>query len=627
MSYVAHPFEQYFDDLLTALTGGISREEHQFLGPDIPYALAVPGAKPETVRVCGQSGEMYRLFDPVRDFAYSSADEAVHWLPKGRTPDEGSRFYVRYYPDENRASLTDRNPGSVNFLIAGAFARQYTVVSQQMETIYRSAFSDLADGPSLDHVAALFGIDRRGARSAMGEVLFSRATPAPADISLPAGTLVSTADGRNFETRDRRTLRRGQLSVSVPVRAQVEGPLGRVDRAAISLMNRPLFGIDQVSNQQATFFAAEKETDDELRRRIKATLERAGRATVDAIRYGLIEDLPEVTETNVQVTERAETPGLVEVRLGLDSAAADGDLVRRVEESLLAARPAGVRVVHNLHSRTPNSATNQARGPRPMPLLSGSRRAVTLPAAISARLPPDLLPLRAEIRLRYAEQNLSAAQREAIEEGARTALTSYMDSLTMGGDIIYYKIIARLLEPEAVADASLYLAARVPDAAAPAGANWYAENLATENRKASLSPADCFVGPMDEIVNVQARIALSQKTTGAAPAKDALAAAKIIVEAAINRAIAAVYDAIARQHDAGAAAESFLLSRAALIAEARTALDAASSEFVLAPDRPVVINADFTESGRRLADAAEIPLLTYQIPFLTKLDIDAPEGI
>ena len=43
MSFVAQPYERFVDDLLTALTGGVTREEHRFIGTEQPYTLATPG--------------------------------------------------------------------------------------------------------------------------------------------------------------------------------------------------------------------------------------------------------------------------------------------------------------------------------------------------------------------------------------------------------------------------------------------------------------------------------------------------------------------------------------------------------------------------------------------------------
>ena len=320
MTFVAQSFERFADDLLTALTGGMIREEHRFTGPAELYSLASPGAIAATVKVFGQRNDSFALFEGGVDYDYKSEEGVIVWREEGRPPDDQSYFYVNYYLQEGRRRLTDRNPGGVTTILAEAFAREFAVLHKQMEMIYRSAFVDLATGTSLDHVAALLAINRKDAKFASGEALFKRSTPAEGDITIPAGALVSTDQGQNFETTDKRTLRRGQLSVIAPIRAQVEGPAGRVEAGAIKSVNRPIFGVESVINEAATFFATEKETDEELRRRIKGTLERAGKSTLNAIKFSLIEEVPGVNEGNVQVIEGAE-PGKVEVKFGLS----DGD--------------------------------------------------------------------------------------------------------------------------------------------------------------------------------------------------------------------------------------------------------------------------------------------------------------
>ena len=275
MTFVAQNYERFADDLLTALTGGVIREEHRFTGPAELYSLASPGAIAATLKVFGQRNDSFSLFEENLDYDYKSEEGVIVWREKGRLPDDQSYFYVNYYLQEGRRRLTDRNPGGVTTTLAEAFAREFAVLHKQMEMIYQSAFVDLAKGTSLDHVAALLGINRKDAKFASGEALFKRNSPAEGDITIPVGAVVSTNEGQNFETTDKRTLRRGQLSVVAPIRAQVEGPAGRVEAGGIKNINRPIFGVEFVTNEAATFFVTEK-TDEELRRRIKGTLERAG---------------------------------------------------------------------------------------------------------------------------------------------------------------------------------------------------------------------------------------------------------------------------------------------------------------------------------------------------------------
>src|SRR5262249_12415470 len=202
-----------------------------------------------------ERNEAFAVFERDIDYTYDSGTNAIRWKQGGSQPDDRSFFYVGYYPQEAQRRLTDRNPGSVTTTLAEAFSRELAVLHRQMQGIYESGFVDLARGSALDHVVALLCLTRKNARFASGEVLFKRSSPAPGDIAIPAGTVVSTDRGQNFETTDKRTLRRGQLAVTVQIRAQVEGSAGKVDAGAIKNINRPIFGIDSVTNEAATFFA------------------------------------------------------------------------------------------------------------------------------------------------------------------------------------------------------------------------------------------------------------------------------------------------------------------------------------------------------------------------------------
>lgn len=607
MSFVAEPYEQFVDDLLTALTGGTVREEHQFSGPDDSYSLSTPGAIAFTLKVTGTRGDQYAVFEQGIEFTYDETAQAIHWKPNAKLPDLATYVYVNYYVQDAPARLTDRNPGSVTTTLAEAFAREFAVLHQQMDGIYRSAFIDLASGSSVDHIAALLGVTRKDPRFASGEVLFKRGTPAPGDILIPAGTVVSTDQGQNFETTDKRTLRRGQLSVICPIRAQVEGTPGKVDAVAIKNINRPIFGIDSVQNDSATFFGSGRETDAELKQRVQGALERAGKSTVDAIRYALIEDIPEITEDNIQVAENPQTVGLVEVKLGIESSTPD--LVSRVEDSIFAARPAGVRVTHNLPTDAPSAgqetadaitraqAVDDLQGQGELPGLNH------VPANVLSTMPDRVLPMRAEALLRLAGQNLSAAQKETIEDGVRTAIAGYINGLPMGAPLMFNKLLGLVVQPDDIADAALLVGGE-------SGGAFYSfkGNLATDGRKAKIDPTRIFVGLMDEpvfvdiVVQLEANPAVKSSTP-----PQVTAALKSAITQALNLMLAGAARTIAKQD---------------VVSAIRTVVASTSPELQLAAGTPVSLNADFAESGRLLNNTDTLALADNESPSLRNLTVN-----
>jgi uncharacterized phage protein gp47/JayE len=604
MTFVAQNYERFADDLLTALTGGVIREEHRFTGPAELYSLASPGAVAATVKVFGQRNDSFALFEGGIDYDYKSEEGVIVWKEKGRLPDDQSYFYVNYYLQEGRRRLTDRNPGGVTTTLAEAFAREFAVLHKQMEMIYQSAFVDLAKGTSLDHVAALLGINRKDAKFASGEALFKRSAPAEGDITIPVGALVSTDQGQNFETTDKRTLRRGQLSVVATIRAQAEGPAGRVEAGAIKNVNRPIFGVESVINEAATFFATEKETDEELRRRIKGTLERAGKSTLNAIKFSLIEEVPGVNEGNVQVSEGAE-PGKVEVKFGLGGAV-DPDLVRRIEESLFNSRAAGVRVTHNLPTRGGQGAAQSAAPSVARPEVVGHFAAkgepipaIHAPRETLNRMPEGVIELQIEVLLRLTEQNLSASQKENIEDDVLSRVVDFIEALPMGADLVYNKLLGRVIEPEEVSDAILLI--RTAPSGAPAS-EAYKANLATDGRKAKVDRRRVFVGLMNEAIFIDVQVTLEEKPQAQG------AAVTPLIETAINDT---VKGALAAARDK--------LSKAGLRAAIGAVIADTGLQFVA--DNPVIINAEYEETGRLLNNTDEVAVEEHQVLELRKADI------
>lgn len=604
MSFVAQPYERFVDDLLTALTGGVTREEHQFVSSDEPYALASPGVIASSVKVFGHRNNGFVLFEGGIDYLYKADQEAIVWNQNGRLPDDHSYFYVNYYLQEGIRRLTDRNPGSVTATLGEAFAREFAIVHKQMQMIYESAFVDLATGTSLDHVAALLSLTRKDAKFAGGEVLFRRSSPAEGDIAVPAGTLVSTDQGQNFETTDKRTLRKGQLSVIAAIRAQVEGPAGRVEAAAIKNINRPIFGIDSVSNEGATFFATEKETDEELRRRIKGTLERAGKSTLNSIKSSLIEEIPGINEGNVQVTESAGMPGRVEVKFGLGSTV-EPDLVRRIEESIFSSRPAGVRVVHNLPTRS-ESGGAATTGSQPSNITRASvvadfdqkeqpPLAVPLPAEVLAGMPDGIVNLQVEVLLRLTEGNLSVPQKENIEDGVRTAVAGFIEAIPMGADLIYNKLLGRVVESDEVADAILLVGAA---GGGNGSANmFYNSNIGTDGRKAKVDINNVYVGLMGETILIDVLVLVEEAPNELTPRQ-------------ITQALTTAVENAVKSTLTGASEK---LLKTDLRSEVSSTITTQAPGLQLIANNAVVINALYEESGRLLNNTDEVSVESHQV--------------
>lgn len=133
-------------------------------------------------------------------------------------------------------------------------------------------------------------------------------------------------------------------SVTVPVEATEPGPGSNVDAATVTVMPTPPAGVTGVTNEAPIEGGRSAEPDDQLRERAKHALERAGNATLNALRFGVL-DVDGVEE--VEVVDHAADPSLPlgDVRLRYS---ASGDLVKvehEVLQAVNATRAAGIRVV------------------------------------------------------------------------------------------------------------------------------------------------------------------------------------------------------------------------------------------------------------------------------------------
>src|SRR5688572_21215000 len=103
MSYAAEPYGVFVDDLLSSLTGGITREEFRY--PALQGAPQLSfGADhvPSTVRIHGLSNGKFFRFESERDYVVG-ADGELTWLAaaadapsEARLPDLGSYYYASY---------------------------------------------------------------------------------------------------------------------------------------------------------------------------------------------------------------------------------------------------------------------------------------------------------------------------------------------------------------------------------------------------------------------------------------------------------------------------------------------------------------------------------------------------
>ena len=465
MSYAAEPYPVFAEDLLANLTGGVSRIRFRFVEEARPFEIgsdAFPIAT--TVRVHGLAGGEFRQFVAGTDFVL--VDDVVEWIeqeggpglpaPTATWPDEGSDFWVGFDREPGHHQppvLTDRNPGSITRTLAESMAMEFAVLSHQLDAVYDAAFLETAVGRDLDRVVELVGVTRRGQLNAHGEITFRRSTPASADITVASGTLVSTAEPPlvTVETVGTVALRRGTLAVSAPVRAVEQGPGGVAEARALSVLHRPILGVEEVVNVQPLTFGGAAETDEEVRVRARRALETSGRSTIGAIR-GALASLDEIREQDILIEEdHLAFPGLIKVVI---AAELDDDTARAASRLLEEYRPAGIEILHDLPAPTASAPVVGDVEP------GGGGDGPTPPGTVSG----TWFPVRMRAVVTPESTELTERERDALALETIDAIRSYFDDISVGQPVVYNQIVARVMSVPGVLDVVLDLS---PTSAGP----------------------------------------------------------------------------------------------------------------------------------------------------------------
>lgn len=187
-----------------------------------------------------------------------------------------------------QSDLSDVNDASqFKHLLSGP-AREMDEIYFQMGSM-RDLFSlDAAQGDDLDARAQEIQpalLTRIAATKATGFVVFSRAVTS-GTVNIPAGTVVKTADGKEFETTAVGTiLDTFSVSADVPIIAKVAGADGNVVASTIIKFDNKPTGVDSVTNNADTNFGTDEESDDAFRDRIREFISSLARCTPEALEF------------------------------------------------------------------------------------------------------------------------------------------------------------------------------------------------------------------------------------------------------------------------------------------------------------------------------------------------------
>lgn len=371
------PFQELIDSLEERVRYGVEQPASiAFFFKRAVTSYELPRDAFAITQVSGMTGGNFTVFEAGRQYSFSAS--RLIWIDETVRPDEGSRVEVEFTYRDLPSGLTDFNPGSVAGTLIRAAARELTLLYDQMDQAYRRAFIDQANGVALDNVVALLGEARQAAQKAQGKVTFFRKRAATQTVVIAKSTKVADQGGRAFVTTeegripsvtdeivsdrkvknriaelvgvwrrsdtaddahklpaavdsDERTIKSaaapapplpaGELlvrykpkSVTVAIEALDAGSDSNVNAGTITIMPTPPPNVDGVTNEERTTGGMEAEPDNLLRERAKHALERAGNATLNAIKFSVL-DVEGVRGVEVLDHQTDESIPLGEVRV------------------------------------------------------------------------------------------------------------------------------------------------------------------------------------------------------------------------------------------------------------------------------------------------------------------------
>lgn len=320
--------------------------------------------------------------------------------------------------------LTDVNPGSVVRTLVEAFGREMAEAHARLSLIYEMGFIDTAAGESLDFLVALLGQARIDGLQVVGEAVFTRDGRVAGRVVIPDGTRLGvqiiSGGAARYKTAREAELEAGQNAVTVPIvadPAEGEDPAVHLLSDNVSwevTQDAPLAGVGSVSIPRATAMRGYRETDDDLRRRVKGLIDAAGGGTIKAMERAI---LGTGHATGV-VFRDANSDGLPKLQPGQLEVVVDGDL----------ALPGAYEAIRD--------AINQAKGPGILVSLRG----------ITTR------SISVQLKVMPSAPNLSASRKLALRRSIEQTVQGAIEALKVGEKLLWNPLQAKVLTIDGVLD-------------------------------------------------------------------------------------------------------------------------------------------------------------------------------
>ncbi len=327
---------------------------------------------------------------------------------------------MRDYVVAHQDKITDFNAGSVISSILEALARE-------IAALYLKTMANV-DVYARSLAYSQFNFEKKGGLAASGSVVFSRNAASSSEVAIPAETRVATGSGIEFTTSaEVKILAGARDSASVVVACADVGALGNIRANMVDTIVGTLLGVDTVNNAAAFGGGVDVESEEDYHNRFREYILGLGRSSVPGIRatalavngirsVSVVEHFPPADGFNFTLYAEDGSGYLPNTLKGLIQTALDGD------DSEPGARACGITC------RT---------------------------------LAPTVLAVNPSIVIRINWSIPSGL----IEDGIRTKLTKYINSLKIG-DIYDKTVVFNMLMNQS---GVLEIISMTPDTTTPTG--------------------------------------------------------------------------------------------------------------------------------------------------------------
>ena len=219
----------------------------------------------------------------------------------------------------------------------------------QLQTLYiyadwalAQSFPQTAAGEYLDRHAALRGLARKAGEKAHGVLRFRMDLTREDDVSIPAGTVCSTAGLVRFVTLEDAVIEAGSLYADAPAQAESAGSAGNAAVQTVTVLTQAPVGVAGVTNPAAFAGGSDGETDEALRQRVLDSFVRLPNGANAA--FYEQRALSHAGVRAVSVIPRESGIGTVGVVIAADGGIPDAALVAEVQADIQKVREIAVDV-------------------------------------------------------------------------------------------------------------------------------------------------------------------------------------------------------------------------------------------------------------------------------------------